>query len=106
MSRESNIDKQNMHDFWNAASCGESLLLNGETEDSYAAQLQERYRLEPYILNFADFNAVRNLEVLKVGIGLGADHQKFAESGANLTGVDLTQRAVNHSKKRFALLNL
>jgi SAM-dependent methyltransferase len=35
-------------------------------------------------------------------VGLGADHQRFAESGAELYGIDLTDRAVEHTRRRLA----
>jgi len=41
-----------------------------------------------------------------VGVGLGADHQKFAEAGADLFGIDLTERAVEHTRKRLATFGL
>lgn len=95
-----------VHDFWNAASCGEALLLAAEDRVSYDAQSAERYRLEPYISEFAGFNRVSAKHVLEVGVGLGADHQCFAEGGAVLSGVDLTERAVRHTKQRLQLAGL
>jgi ubiquinone/menaquinone biosynthesis C-methylase UbiE len=98
--------KQAVHDFWNAASCGESLYLKGAQEAAYAAQEARRYELEPYILTFADFAGARDRGVLEIGVGLGADHQRFAAAGARLTGVDLTDRAVAHTRQRLAALGL
>jgi ubiquinone/menaquinone biosynthesis C-methylase UbiE len=44
--------------------------------------------------------------VLEIGVGLGADHQLLAEAGAVLDGIDLTQRAVDHTGERFRQLGL
>ena len=101
-----NTDKQAVHDFWNAASCGESLYLRGTETRAYADQAAKRYELEPYILSFADFPAARDRDVLEIGVGLGADHQRFAEAGARLVGVDLTERAVAHTGQRLAAFGL
>jgi len=98
-----NNDKQAVHDFWDAASCGEAMYL--QVRD-YAAQARKRYELEPYIEPFADFDAASGREVLEIGVGLGADHQRYAEAGARLTGVDLTERAVEHTRQRLAASNL
>lgn len=98
--------KSQVHDFWNDASCGEALLLPSADADGYRAQAAERYRLEPYIADFAGFDAVRGQRVLEIGVGLGADHQRFAEGGAVLAGIDLTERAVDHSRRRLAALGL
>lgn len=99
-------NKQAVHDFWNAASCGETLYLKGSEVTAYATQAFKRYELEPYIETFADFAAACGREVLEIGVGLGADHQRFAEAGAVLTGVDLTERAVGHTGQRLAALGL
>ncbi len=96
-----NESKQAVHDFWNTESCGESLYLDGHTRDDYRRQSNVRYDLEPYILEFAGFNQVKEKKVLELGTGLGADHQRFREAGAILYGIDLTRRAVEHSKRRF-----
>ena len=37
---------------------------------------------------------------------MGADHQKFSEAGAELYGIDLTEKAVEHTRKRLAYSGL
>jgi ubiquinone/menaquinone biosynthesis C-methylase UbiE len=101
-----NSDKAAVHDFWNAASCGEQLYLPDSTREGFEQHSATRYRLEPEILSFAQFEKWRGEKVLEVGVGLGADHQKFAEAGAILTGVDLTERAVRSTARRFQLFGL
>ncbi|MBM4229783.1 MAG: class I SAM-dependent methyltransferase [Gammaproteobacteria bacterium] len=106
-SGETGVDpKRQVHDFWNQASCGEDLLLSATDREGYRAQSEERYRLEPFIPSFADFSSARGRRVLEIGVGLGADHQRFAESGALLSGIDLTERAVEHTQRRLALFGL
>lgn len=95
-----------VRDFWDAAACGEDLLLKDLSIESYQGQAVERYRLEPYIKDFSGFDEVVGKSVLEIGIGLGADHEQFARGGAALTGVDLTQRAVTRTAERFALMGL
>jgi SAM-dependent methyltransferase len=99
-------DKQLVHDFWNAAACGEDLYLRAPDRAGYEAQARTRYELEPYIGDFARFDAARGKKVLEIGVGLGADHQRFAEAGAELFGVDLTERAVEHTRRRLAAFGL
>jgi len=98
--------KDAVRDFWNEAACGEKLLLPSLDPEGFAAQAQERYRLEPYIIPFADFANARNLKVLEVGVGLGADHEAYARAGANLYGIDLTPRSIEIVRTRFALQSL
>ena len=98
--------KADVHEYWNRASCGEELLLAHRDRDGYETQRAERYRLEPYIPDFAGFDHCRGLKTLEIGVGLGADHQSFAEGGADLWGIDLTERAIEHTTRRLALCGL
>lgn len=100
------IKKDEVRAFWSSASCGESLYLDGEERDGYANQSRQRYRLEPFIEPFARFGETRGQRVLEIGVGLGADHQRFAEAGALLDGIDLTQRAIDHTRRRLELFGL
>jgi len=95
--------KELVRNFWEKASCGETLYLEESTRDGFLKQSRIRYQLEPYILGFAEFEKYSGKKVLEIGIGLGADHQRFAETGAELYGIDLTQRAVRYVRKRFAI---
>ena len=105
-TKTQDTDKQQVHDFWNEAACGENLYLQNTDRAGYVTQSAERYRLEPFILPFADFEAAKGKKVLEIGVGLGADHQRFAEAGADLYGIDLTERAVEHTRRRLALFGL
>lgn len=86
--------KDAVRDFCNETACGERLLLSFLGVVGFAAQSRERYRLEPYIVPFADFSGAKGLDVLEIGVGLGADHESYARAGANLHGVDLTNRCL------------
>lgn len=101
-----NSAKDDVRDFWETASCGESLYLDGSNRESYRHQAQIRYQLEPYIPAFADFDGASESKVLEIGVGLGADHQQFAEAGAELWGIDLTPRAIEHTRRRLACFGL
>ena len=97
---------RSVHDFWNAASCGEELYLRSRDKSGYLAQSRRRYELEPFIPAFANAAETRGRDVLEIGVGLGADHQLFAEAGSRLTGIDLTERAIDHVRRRFEAFGL
>ena len=102
-----NSNKKKVHDFWNKLSCGEELYLSDESKTGYQNQSNSRYKLEgDLIFPFAEFNKYKDKKVLEIGVGLGSDHQKFSESGADLFGIDLTEKAINHTSKRLSLYNL
>lgn len=94
-------NKQQVFEFWDEASCGEELYLTSTQKSGYEDQAKSRYKLEPYILEFAKFEQSKGKRVLEIGVGLGADHQQFAESGAILTGIDLTKRAIENTRNRL-----
>jgi ubiquinone/menaquinone biosynthesis C-methylase UbiE len=98
--------KSDVREFWDKAACGEELYLDAPTVEGYAKQAAQRYKLEPYIVPFADFARWKGKRVLEIGVGLGADHQRFAEAGAKLQGIDLTKQAIHHATLRFELLGL
>lgn len=102
-----NVEKEEVAAFWDAASCGEELYLDPNlSKEGYQHQLEIRYQLEPYIEEFAQFNQSSGKDVLEIGVGLGADHQRWAESGAKLSGIDLTERAISHVRNRFGMVGL
>jgi ubiquinone/menaquinone biosynthesis C-methylase UbiE len=99
--------KEDVRLFWEKMSCGE-VYAEG---DSLAAQLEsqarQRYEMEPYLREFARFEDARGLDVLEIGVGMGADHCELARcSPRSLSGVDLTERAVEFTRKRLALYGL
>ncbi len=100
-------DKTKVYDFWNEASCGEKLLMRGDSlAEQFENQMRLRYEWEPEILEFTQFEKYRGQTVLEIGVGLGADHQTWAEAGVHLYGVDLTERAIENTKRRLELFGL
>jgi ubiquinone/menaquinone biosynthesis C-methylase UbiE len=96
--------KSEVRDFWDEASCGEVYASgDGSQRDYYETHRRARYELEPYIFDFAKFNEGAGKDVLEIGVGMGADHVEWAKSRPqSLTGVDLTPRAIDHTKARLA----
>jgi SAM-dependent methyltransferase len=95
-------EKSAVQAFWNAAPCG-VVYANG---DDLCAQLESqseaRYRLEPYLADFARFADGADNDVLEIGVGMGADHLQWARARPrNLVGVDLTNAGVEWTRKRF-----
>ena len=98
--------KKEVRDFWDEAACGEKLYLEGLDLQGFEKQAESRYALEPFIVPFADFGSAKGKRVLEIGVGLGADHQGFAEVDAHLTGIDLTPHAVEMTRQRFDKMGL
>jgi len=98
--------KASVQEFWDAASCGEVYVSGSTDRERYESHAHARYSLEPYIVDFARFASARGRDVLEVGVGMGADHAEWARnSPRTLTGIDLTPRAIDHTKTRLAILD-
>lgn len=96
-----------VYDFWNKESCGERNAKGNDEARKYANETKVRYTLEPYIKDFAKFELYKDLNVLEIGVGMGSDHSSIALSNPkSLIGIDLTERAVQHTTARFASLGL
>ncbi|MEP6922743.1 MAG: class I SAM-dependent methyltransferase, partial [bacterium] len=67
---------------------------------------EHRYGKEWHIPIAADFAGAGGLKVLEIGCGLGTDGSRFAQAGADYTGVDLTEAAVDLARKRFQIFGL
>ena len=101
----SSIDQ--VHDFWNEVSCGEIYAKGRNQAEKYSNETKTRYTLEPYIKDFAKFDLYKGLNVLEIGVGMGSDHSSIAFSNPkSLIGIDLTERAVQHTISRFNSLGL
>lgn len=94
--------KQLVHDYWNHSSCGETYAIGKTLHEKLYAQEQRRYELEPFISGFAKFEQGYNRDVLEIGVGMGADHLQWAKhKPRNLTGIDLTSKALEFTRNRL-----
>jgi len=99
--------KDRVRAFWQANPCGVKFADAAPgTRRFYELVEAHRYAKEWHIPAAADFAAARGLQVLEIGCGLGTDGAEFAKAGADYTGVDLTEAAVELARTRFELFNL
>ena len=99
--------KERVRAFWQANPCGVKFADAAPgTRHFYELVEAHRYTKEWHIPVAADFASARGLKVLEIGCGLGTDGAQFAEAGADYTGVDLTEAAVELARKRFELFDL
>ena len=99
--------KERVRAFWQANPCGVKFAdASPGTRRFYELVEAHRYTKEWHIPIAAGFEKARGLKVLEIGCGLGTDGAQFAEAGADYTGVDLTEAAVELARKRFELFGL
>ena len=104
MATTQTTQKERVRRFWNARPCGSS---HAASEPGSAAFFDEverkRVELEPFIDRYARFDETAGKELLEIGVGVGTDFIRFVRAGANATGIDLTEGAVELVKRRLAL---
>lgn len=99
--------KRDVQAFWDDAACGEIYATGNDPIEAFESYRAKRYELEPFIPEFAKFDQVTGLQVLEIGVGMGADHTRFAQAApARLIGLDLTPRAVTLTREGAASLGL
>lgn len=99
--------KEEVRRFWNRTPCGSWDATAPEGSREYYDQVEaRRYELEPFIKDLAGFDATRGQKVLEIGVGLGTDHVQFARAGADLHGVDLTEKGIELVGRRLELEGL
>tara|TARA_Y100000389_G_C17453530_1_gene516442 strand:+ start:669 stop:1529 length:861 start_codon:yes stop_codon:yes gene_type:complete len=102
-----NIKIDKVHDFWNSESCGERYALGNDNSEKFLNEKINRYKLEPYIIKFANFHEFKDKDVLEIGVGFGCDHTQIAsQNPRSLIGIDLTERAVHNTKVRFETIGM
>jgi ubiquinone/menaquinone biosynthesis C-methylase UbiE len=99
--------KERVRDFWQAHPCGAKFASADVGSKEFFDLVESfRYEKEWHIPEAAGFAASDGKRVLEIGCGLGTDGVQFATAGADYTGVDLTQAAVDLARRNFELRGL
>lgn len=99
--------KERVRTFWQAHPCGTKFSDAEIGTRAFFERIEaHRYEKEWHIPAAANFANTRALKVLEIGCGLGTDGAQFAKAGADYTGVDLTNAAIELARKRFELFGL
>jgi SAM-dependent methyltransferase len=99
--------KERVRAFWQAHPCGTKFSDAAMGTPEFFERVEaHRYTKEWHIPDAADFAGARGLRVLEIGCGLGTDGAQFARAGAEYTGVDLTDAAIELARKRFEIEGL
>ena len=101
MFKVNSTEKELVRAHWEAEACGVRYAAGDDAASFYQSLTEARYSLEPMILPFAQFEQFRGKQVLEIGVGAGTDFSQFLQAGAIVTGIDLTQSAVDHTRRRL-----
>jgi SAM-dependent methyltransferase len=99
--------KERVREFWQEHPCGTKFSDAAMGSREFFERVEEhRYQKEWHIPSAANFAATSGLKVLEIGCGLGTDGAQFAQAGADYTGIDLTEAAIDLARRRFAMSGL
>lgn len=103
MSTEADVKA--IHAFWNTEACGTHFVQAEPGTTAFYEQYRRfRYQTEWHIKEWVPFAEAKGKKVLEIGCGNGAEGVLFAQAGARYTGVDLTQAAVEATRRHFEVL--
>ncbi|MGH9971881.1 MAG: class I SAM-dependent methyltransferase [Pyrinomonadaceae bacterium] len=104
MSEANSKLKERVRAFWQENPCGIKFADAPPGSRRFFELVEDhRYTKEWHIPQAANFAAAQGLKVLEIGCGMGTDGAQFAKAGADYTGVDLTDAAIELAQKRFEL---
>jgi 2-polyprenyl-3-methyl-5-hydroxy-6-metoxy-1,4-benzoquinol methylase len=96
-----------VRDYWNRRPCNIRHSAAPVGSRQYFDEVRDRkYFVEPHIPGFADFPRWEGKRVLEVGCGIGTDTISFAEAGANVTAVDLSDASLKVARQRAEVYGL
>lgn len=101
--------KQLAREQWGSNPCGAHVARELEfgTREYFDAIEHNRYQIEsPWMKSSIGFDNFSGKRLLEIGIGTGTDLLQFARGGAIVTGIDITPRSIEISRRRFQVYGL
>src|SRR2546421_10419237 len=107
----SNLPNQELRgqvrEFWNLLSCDTQVASAPKFSRDYFEEIESfRYRDQPFIHAFAQFTRYHGKRVLEVGFGAGTDFVQWLRAGARVSGIDLTEEALENLSHRIEVYKL
>ncbi len=105
MIKYPNSYKQRTIEQWTKHPIGAHVAKNPEGSKEFFNEIADfRYKIEcPWLKPTFKFEQYKDKKVLEVGVGDGIDHLELAKAGAILTGIDITPKSIELTKKNLEL---
>jgi len=101
------VPLSDVQDYWNARPCNIRHSTKPVGTMEYFNEVEQRkYKVEPHIPGFAEFEKWRGKRVLEIGCGIGTDTINFARAGAQVTAVDLSEKSIAMARRRAEVFGL
>lgn len=95
---------KDVKDFWDFQPCnvrhGGDIDIDTNPLAYSRAVTARKYRVEPHIVTFSEFGRWRGKRVLDAGCGIGTQALSFAEAGAQVVAVDVSEKSIDIARKR------
>ena len=100
--------KAEVREFWEQVPCGSADARQAPegTLEFFEEVEKQRYSGDDFMAEVAGFDRWHGKKILEVGCGLGTDLLQFARGGAEVYGIDLTEKAAGLARKRLGLYGL
>jgi len=100
-----NIYKQRAIEQWTKHPISAHVAKNPEGSKEFFNEIADfRYKIEcPWLRPTFKFEQYQDKKVLEVGVGDGIDHLELAKAGAILSGIDITPKSIELTKKNLEL---
>jgi ubiquinone/menaquinone biosynthesis C-methylase UbiE len=95
--------KSAVQDYWDREPCDTRYARSVERLSWFREIESSRYDSEPNILELAQFEKAKGLDVLEIGVGAGIDFSQWVRVGASAVGTDLTGQALALTKEYLDL---
>ena len=93
--------------YWNSNPCNIRHSTSKFLSKRYFIEVdKKKFFVEPHLKKFAQIKNFKNKNVLEVGCGIGTMASYFAKKGTNYTGIDLSDKSIIITKKRFEAFKL
>ncbi len=97
-------DISDVQEYWNRQPCNIKRSKSMPGSIMWCMDTEEnKYHVEPHIPEQADFKKWSGKRVLEIGCGIGITACSFAQQGANVTAVDLSEESIRLAKIRADL---
>jgi ubiquinone/menaquinone biosynthesis C-methylase UbiE len=101
------VELDKVRQYWNARPCNVRHSPSPVGSRQYFDEVEARkYRVEPHIPVFAEFERWKGKRVLEIGCGIGTDTINFARAGARVTAVDLSAESLALARRRAEVFGL
>lgn len=105
------MNESQIASFWDSHPCGQEFVggaarYRADYEKFFDEYDRYRYRTEGHILRCFDSFALRDKQLLEIGLGQGADAEQLIRRGARWSGLDLTAESIARLRTRLELRQL